>query len=247
MDGNQLLMSFREKVRVHSSGISSIDRLMQGGIREDQFTEVLGACGCGKTQVSLACALTGLLEGEHVSIIDGTSGQHVRRLRKMLKAQHPDLIEEEMSALFDRLSIIRVFDAYTLCSALQSVQSIAPNQGPRIVIIDGLGSILHPLTGGSTHHSQGRAALIAVARLIKVIARDQSIAMIGTTHTSSSFLQQKEHEQEQSALGLSWCTQPHCRILLRSTSQYGATAKSASTIASTLQLSSDTALFHIIP
>ncbi|KAL5711096.1 hypothetical protein ACHQM5_021588 [Ranunculus cassubicifolius] len=51
MNGEELLRDAQRNKIVLSTGCEGIDKLLGGGLREGQVTELVGASSCGKTQV----------------------------------------------------------------------------------------------------------------------------------------------------------------------------------------------------
>lgn len=60
-----------------------------------------------------------------------------------------------MEALLERALLARADDVYAVCAVMQHFAQLPAATRPKVVLIDGLGSLLHHLLGGSSHHHRG--------------------------------------------------------------------------------------------
>lgn len=59
---------------------------------------------------------------------------------------------EDMEQTLRRLSVASVGDVFELCAQVSQLVSIEAARRPRVIVVDGLGSLLYDLQGGSSHH-----------------------------------------------------------------------------------------------
>jgi hypothetical protein len=61
----------------------------------------------------------------------------------------------ELQQALAKVAVVCVSDVFVLCELLQSFINMDEHVRQRVVIIDGLGSLLYSLQGGSSHHHRG--------------------------------------------------------------------------------------------
>ncbi|NXH18598.1 RA51D protein, partial [Bucco capensis] len=89
-------------------------------------------------------------------------------------------------------------------------QVMSPMGPVRVVVIDSVSAVIYPLLGGK--QSEGLALMMQLARELKTLAREFSLAVVVTnqvTRDSSTGLLKP-------ALGRSWSFVPSTRVLLES-------------------------------
>ncbi|NWX48093.1 RA51D protein, partial [Steatornis caripensis] len=212
--GADLYEELKSSTAILPTGSPSLDQLLDSGLYTGEVTELMGAPGSGKTQVCLGIAASVSLGlKQHVVFLDSTGGFTASRLYQMLQAQAKD--EEEQAAL-QRIQVVRVFDIYEMLSALQELrdrlsQQVMSSMGPlKIVVIDSVSAVIYPLLG--CKQSEGLAIMMQLARELKTLAREFSLAVVVTnqvTRDSSTGLLKP-------ALGRSWSFVPSTRVLLES-------------------------------
>uniref|UniRef100_A0A8C6DQ61 RecA family profile 1 domain-containing protein n=1 Tax=Moschus moschiferus TaxID=68415 RepID=A0A8C6DQ61_MOSMO len=100
-NGADLYEELKTSTAILSTGIGSLDKLLDAGLYTGEVTEIIGAPGSGKTQVCL-CVAANVAHGlqQNVLYIDSNGGLTASRILQLLQARTPD--EEE------QLSIQRV-------------------------------------------------------------------------------------------------------------------------------------------
>ncbi|NXS53392.1 RA51D protein, partial [Brachypteracias leptosomus] len=235
-NGADLYEELKCSTAILPTGSPSLDQLLDSGLYTGEVTELMGAPSSGKTQVCLGIAASVSLGlKQHVLFLDSTGGFTASRLYQMLQAQAED--KEEQAAL-QRVQVVRVFHTYEVLGALQELrerlcQQVMSPTGPlRIVVLDSVSAVVHPLLGG--RHSEGLAIMMQLARELKTLAREFSLAFVVTnqvTRDSSS-------GPLKPALGRSWSFVPSTRVLLESreaTWEKGTTQRLASLVKSPRQ------------
>ncbi|XP_054022403.1 DNA repair protein RAD51 homolog 4 isoform X2 [Dryobates pubescens] len=142
------------------------------------------------------------------------SGLYTGEVTELMGA--PGSGKTQLEAL-QRVQVVRVFDIYEMLRALQELrdrlsQQVVSSVGAlRLVVIDSVSAVIYPLLGG--RHSEGLAIMMQLARELKTLAREFSLAIVVTnqvTRDSSS------NGPLKPALGRSWSFVPSTRVLLES-------------------------------
>ncbi|NXE82221.1 RA51D protein, partial [Cochlearius cochlearius] len=213
-NGADLYEELKSSTAILPTGSPSLDQLLDSGLYTGEVTELMGAPGSGKTQVCLGIAASVSLGlKQHVLFLDSTAGFTASRLYQMLQARTED--EEEQAAL-ERIQVVRVFDIYEMLSALQELrdrlsQQVVSPMGPlKIVVIDSVSAVIYPLLGGK--QSEGLAIMMQLARELKTLAREFSLAVVVTNQVTRD----SSTGPLKPALGRSWSFVPSTRVLLES-------------------------------
>ncbi|NXG68639.1 RA51D protein, partial [Baryphthengus martii] len=237
-NGADLYEELKSSTAILPTGSPSLDQLLDSGLYTGEVTELMGAPGSGKTQVCLGIAASLSLDlKQHVLFLDSTGGFTASRLYQMLQARAEDK-EEQASSLELRVQVVRVFDIYETLSALQELrdrlsQQIVSSMGPlKIVVIDSVSAVIYPLLGG--RRSEGLAIMMQLARELKTLAREFSLAVVVTNQVTRD----SSTGPLKPALGRSWSFVPSTRVLLESkeaTREKGTAQRLASLVKSSRQ------------
>lgn len=211
-NGADLYEELKSSTAILSTGIASLDKLLDSGLYTGEVTEITGAASTGKTQVCLSVAITAAHSlKQSVLFVDSTGGLTACRLLELVRSQTED--EEEQAEAMQRIEVVRVFDIYKMLDALQDLrwspsQQVASSLGPvKIVIVDSVCAVVYPLLGGK--QTDGMALMMQLARELKTMARELSIAVLVTNHVI-----REGGGALRPALGRSWGFVPSTRILL---------------------------------
>uniref|UniRef100_A0A8B9GGC8 DNA repair protein RAD51 homolog 4 n=1 Tax=Amazona collaria TaxID=241587 RepID=A0A8B9GGC8_9PSIT len=217
-NGADLYEELKSSTAILPTGSTSLDQLLDSGLYTGEVTELMGAPGSGKTQVCLRIAASVSLGlKQHVLFLDSTGGFTASRLYQMLQA-HAEEEEEQASSpgALQRIQVVRVFDIYEMLSALQELrehlsQQVVSSMGPlKIVVIDSVSAVIYPLLGGK--QSEGLAIMMQLARELKTLAREFSLAVVVTNQVTRD----SSTGPPKPALGRSWSFVPSTRVLLES-------------------------------
>ncbi|NXL48695.1 RA51D protein, partial [Podilymbus podiceps] len=223
-NGADLYEELKSSTAILPTGSPSLDQLLDSGLYTGEVAELMGAPGSGKTQVCLGIAASVSLGlKQHVLFLDSTGGFTASRLYQMLQARAEDKEEQASSsgagpaAALQRIQVVRVFDIYEMLSALQELrdrlsQQVVSSMGPlKIVVIDSVSAVIYPLLGGK--QSEGLAVMMQLARELKTLAREFSLAVVVTNQVTRD----SSTGPLKPALGRSWSFVPSTRLLLEST------------------------------
>ncbi|KAF4348827.1 hypothetical protein F8388_016099 [Cannabis sativa] len=202
LNGMELLDDALRNKLVLSTGCDGIDLLLEGGLREGQLTELVGPSCSGKTQVCLQAASNVAKNqmGHRVIYIDTSNSFSPQRIACFVDLAEGRRLQNVMNNIFCR----SVFDIFTMFRVLHQLESNMRSQrGPqmvRLIIVDSISSLITPILGGSG--SQGHALMV-------------------TNHTVGG-----EGGVPKPALGETWKSIPHVRLLLSRDRENNATSVS---------------------
>ncbi|XP_051113204.1 DNA repair protein RAD51 homolog 4 isoform X4 [Andrographis paniculata] len=198
LNGIELLKDARQNKCKVSTGCERIDALLEGGLCEGHVTELVGPSSSGKTQVCLKSAShVARNYSGTVMYFDSGNSFSAKRISHFLKQQPLDPSNAEGDKV------------------LQQIQ-----RQVRMLIIDSLSSLIAPVLGGGGPH--GHALMVTTGFLLKEIAHEHNISILVTNHTVAG-----EGGSSKPALGESWKSIPHVRLLL---SPHDATSNSCVSI-----------------
>lgn len=221
--GIDLLKDVTENKHVLPTGLEGIDRLLGGGLRQGQLTEVTGPSSSGKTQVCLHSASHAPVKHMGVvmyldtsnsfspsriaTIIDGTNDLSDRKGFDLLS-------KERLKTVMQSIICESVFDIFGMFEVLHQLEVSLLNEkvigdGRRIclLIIDSISSLLAPIIGGK--YPQGRSMMISLAMILKKLAYEHNLAVLVTNHMVSA-----GNGAVKPALGESWKSVPHVRLMI---------------------------------
>ncbi|KAM6239111.1 DNA repair protein RAD51 homolog 4 isoform 4-T4 [Spheniscus humboldti] len=141
------------------------------------------------------------------------SGLYTGEVTELMGA--PGSGKTQLEAL-QRIQVARVFDIYEMLRALQELrdrlsQQVVSSMGPlKIVVIDSVSAVIYPLLGGK--QSEGLAIMMQLARELKTLAREFSLAVVVTNQVTRD----SSTGPLKPALGRSWSFVPSTRVLLES-------------------------------
>lgn len=219
-NGADLYEELKTSTAILSTGIGSLDKLLDAGLYTGEVTEIVGAPGSGKTQVCL-CVAAHVAHGlqQNVLYIDSNGGLTASRILQLLQARTPD--EEEQAGALQRIQVVRAFDIFQMLDVLQDLrgavsQQVSSSSGTlKVVIVDSVAAVVAPLLGGQQR--EGLALMMQLARELKTLARDLSVAVLVTNHMTRD----RDSGQLKPALGRSWSFVPSTRLLLDNTQGSG--------------------------
>lgn len=213
VSGADLYEELLSSTSILSTGIPSVDKLLDSGLYSGEITELAGGPGTGKTQVCFSVAVNTVHElKQNVLYIDTNGGVCASRLLQMLQAKTTSTVEQ-MKAL-QRIRVFKVFDVFTLLCCLQNLRTSDLQKGSvvggsvKAVIVDSVSAVISCMLGGK--QTEGMSLMMQVAFELKMIAKDFNIAVLVTNHVT-----QDGNGQLKSGLGQSWSHVPHTRLILQ--------------------------------
>ncbi|XP_024535226.1 DNA repair protein RAD51 homolog 4 isoform X2 [Selaginella moellendorffii] len=197
-----------------STGFESLDSLLKGGLKDGTITELVGPSSSGKTQLCMhSAACVAYHHKFSVAYVDASSSFSAERVLQMMCGRRCSsiAIEDDVKEAMRRIFCFKVYDVHGLLEVLHSLYDPASSfPGPvhlRLVIVDCLASVLSPILGGN--NAQGHTLMMSVAQILKSIAINRNICVLITNNTVAA-----EDEELKPALGESWKSVPHVRLML---------------------------------
>ncbi|XP_021104568.1 DNA repair protein RAD51 homolog 4 isoform X1 [Heterocephalus glaber] len=240
-NGADLYEELKISTAILSTGIGSLDKLLDAGLYTGEVTEIVGGPGSGKTQVCLCVAahVAHSLQ-QNVLYIDSNGGLTASRLLQLLQARTQD--EEEQAGALQRIQVAHAFDIFRMLDELQDLrgavaQQVTGSSGTvKVVVVDSVTAVVSPLLGGQQREalflvlsvllvccsSPGLALMMQLARELKTLARDLGIAVLVTNHMTRD----RDSGRLKPALGRSWSFVPSTRVLLDSPEEAGTSGRS---------------------
>lgn len=229
LNGADLYEELKTSTAILSTGIGSLDKLLDAGLYTGELTEIVGGPGSGKTQVCL-CVAANVAHSlqQNVLYVDSNGGMTASRLLQLLQARTQD--EEKQASALQRIQVVHSFDIFQMLDMLQDLrgtmaqQATASSGTVKVVIVDSVTAVVAPLLGGQQR--EGLALMMQLARELKILARDLGVAVVVTNHLTRD----RDSRRFKPALGRSWSFVPSTRILLEVFEGAGTLGRSQRTV-----------------
>ncbi|KAL4224177.1 DNA repair protein rad51d [Mactra antiquata] len=218
VDGGDFYHSIIECSTILSSGIKSLDEILDGGLYSREVTEIAGDIASGKTQICLCTCGSTLTRGiQTVIYIDTGAGFSARRILQLT----PNCSENFVS----RVHVFDVTTIYELLSVLDKILALCKDgkldfyKRLNLLILDNVASVVYPcLSNGNIVESQGLISLLS--QKLKYIATGLSVAVLVTNN-----LVKGEHGKKVASLGRVWLNVPNVRLTIEQNDQYYKTTR----------------------
>ncbi len=109
-----------------STGIKKLDNYLGGGIKGGMITDIFGATGTGKTQLTMQISINSLLDGEQVLFQDTTGQFRPERMLELIKIRNLE------TNLLDRVKVGRITNSSEQIQFLSKIKE----QDFSLVVID---------------------------------------------------------------------------------------------------------------
>lgn len=109
-----------------STGIKKLDNYLGGGIKEGIITDIFGATGTGKTQLTMQISINSLLDGNQVLFQDTTGQFRPERMLDLIKIRNLE------TNLLDRVKVGRITNSSEQIQFLSKIK----DQDFSLVVID---------------------------------------------------------------------------------------------------------------
>uniref|UniRef100_A0A5S6QM10 RECA_2 domain-containing protein n=1 Tax=Trichuris muris TaxID=70415 RepID=A0A5S6QM10_TRIMR len=211
LSGLNLYHALCDNVSVYSCGQEQLDEMLKGGLYSNEFTEIVGTIGSGKSQFCLAFVATLIANTNgRVLFIDTTGSFSVFRVAEILLAKH-STFEMKVSALLARVIYEKSYCQKQLNEILDSVcrnvEGIRNNL--KAIIIDHVGTILSPTLVQA--RLRGMQDMMRTAMKLRDLAKCYNLCVLAVNNGV-----EKENGDLQPSLGSWWASIPDTRLLLTS-------------------------------
>uniref|UniRef100_A0A8B9HXT7 RAD51 paralog D n=1 Tax=Astyanax mexicanus TaxID=7994 RepID=A0A8B9HXT7_ASTMX len=155
ISGADLYEELLSSTSILSTGIPSVDKLLDSGLYSGEITELAGGPGTGKTQMCFSVAVNTAHElKQNVLYIDTSGGVCAGRLLQMLQAKTSSTAE----------------------------QGSVGGGSVKAVIVDSVSAVISCVLGGK--QTEGMSLMMQVAFKLKMIAKDFNIAVLVTNYVT---------------------------------------------------------------
>ncbi|KAJ7980910.1 DNA repair protein RAD51-like 4 [Quillaja saponaria] len=219
LNGLDLLEDAKWNKHVLSTGCKRMDELLQGGLRKGQLTELVGPSSSGKTQVCLQVASSvAKMQIGSVLYLDTGNSFSPRRIAQFVHKSSGSVLNYQadhipLQKVMNSVLCHSVFDIFAMFDILHQLEINMKSQihkadhQVQLLIVDSISSLITPILGGSG--PQGHALMISAGFLLKKLAHEHNLAVLVTNHMVGG-----EGGITKPALGESWKSVPHVRLLL---------------------------------
>ncbi|EDM05457.1 RAD51-like 3 (S. cerevisiae) (predicted), isoform CRA_e [Rattus norvegicus] len=127
LNGADLYEELKTSTAILSTGIGSLDKLLDAGLYTGELTEIVGGPGSGKTQVCL-CVAANVAHSlqQNVLYVDSNGGMTASRLLQLLQARTQD--EEKQASALQRIQVVHSFDIFQMLDMLQDLRGTMAQQ-----------------------------------------------------------------------------------------------------------------------
>lgn len=148
LNGADLYEELKTSTAILSTGIGSLDKLLDAGLYTGEVTEIVGGPGSGKTQVCL-CVAANVAHSlqQNVLYVDSNGGMTASRLLQLLQARTQE--EEKQASALQRIQVVRSFDIFQMLDMLQDLRGTIAQQVTNHLIRDRDGRRFKPALGRS--------------------------------------------------------------------------------------------------
>ncbi|EDL15679.1 DNA repair protein RAD51 homolog 4 isoform 5 [Mus musculus] len=148
LNGADLYEELKTSTAILSTGIGSLDKLLDAGLYTGEVTEIVGGPGSGKTQVCL-CVAANVAHSlqQNVLYVDSNGGMTASRLLQLLQARTQD--EEKQASALQRIQVVRSFDIFRMLDMLQDLRGTIAQQVTNHLTRDWDGRRFKPALGRS--------------------------------------------------------------------------------------------------
>ncbi|XP_072997413.1 DNA repair protein RAD51 homolog 4 isoform X3 [Typha latifolia] len=156
LTGVELLQDINENKHLLPTGFEGLDRLLGGGLRQGQLTEIAGPSSSGKTQVCLYSASH--IADKHLGVVmflDTCNSFSPNRIACIVN-QLPTSLVKDVNIGGGKICLL---------------------------IIDSISSLIGPTLGGKS--SEGRFLMVSVGIILKRLANDYNLSVLVTNHMVS--------------------------------------------------------------
>lgn len=212
IEGDVLL----ESETVLTSGILSLDKLLDGGFYSNQIYEICGASSAGKTQLCLSIATNVALDKNFIVHYIDTKGDYsVTRVVQILNAKN--CCDEDIVRVLTNIKVTKITNSKGIFSILHYLGNQTKEEfKTNLLIIDSLSTFCL----ASTAKTEIMFSLIHLRNMIRFITNEFNIPVI-TTNLVTQWTEENPLKNGvnvtvfKPTLGKFWYTVPNTRVLVK--------------------------------
>ncbi|CDW53896.1 dna repair protein rad51 [Trichuris trichiura] len=196
---------------VYGCGHEQYDRMLKGGFYTNEFTEVSGPVGGGKSQLCL-CFMANLIANSdgRVLFVDTTGSFSALRIAEILLAKYSVVEMKEVGNLLRRAVYEKSNDRRQLDEILDSicanVNDIRNNL--KAVVVDHVSTVLSPTL--VQERMQGMQNMMRTAVRLRDLAKRYNLCVVVVNNATET-----ENGELEPSLGPWWTSIPDTRLLVR--------------------------------
>ncbi|KAF4673824.1 DNA repair protein rad51d [Perkinsus olseni] len=212
-----------------STGMLTLDELLQGGLPVGQLVEVYGPAGSGKTQLLMTIAVRVLADEGRVFWFDTERTLHPDRFKSLCERwSHHASFETMLSSM----AIKECDDLLDLARGVEALKALPICGGHCLIVIDSVAAaarcsedvILSRLEADGSNARESEATVLAerqgllnrVAVALKGAAWPQRAAVIVSNHVTADF-DADQNDAFKPALGLTWAHAVNAQLMITRT------------------------------
>ncbi|XP_058121717.1 DNA repair protein RAD51 homolog 4 [Anopheles ziemanni] len=214
-----------------STGIPSLDTLLQGGLMPGQIYELCGTSGSGKTHLCMTLAANvAFRDASSVYFIDTKCDFSATKLQHILERRHSELSERGLGHTMARIKVERILSPQLLVQTIDELAAgkhLKSESRVKLLIIDSLPSLWY-LFQDSKSSCQPLGLLTKLVCSLRKLANEHSIAivvvnlavrMIDTMDVPNAGKRRSNGGGGYPALGRYWESVPGTRLQLSTTDE----------------------------
>jgi RecA/RadA recombinase len=171
--------------RMHSTGLTSLDGLLYGGLKVGEVVELKGKSGSGKTTLCMyLCSTFASTHQLKTLYIDTTNSFDVNKLTEMLTPRRlsPAVLEQSLT----RVSCVKIFDLNALFQLFDELLDQARQNSYQLIVIDSLSVLLSTINGGKKQTLLGNRIADCIPGLLTRIVAVNSCVIVFTMTISET-------------------------------------------------------------
>ncbi|XP_053674375.1 DNA repair protein RAD51 homolog 4 [Anopheles nili] len=241
-----------------STGVPTVDTLLQGGLHPGHVYEICGKSGAGKSILSMTIAANVALRySGSVCIIDTKCDFSAQKTQLILNHRHSKLSEKELGHTMARIKVERIFSPERL---VQTVEELAAGKhfdeqaNLKLLIIDSLPALWY-LFQDSKSSCEALGLLTKLICSLRKLAAQYCVGIVlvnlavsvvdGLGRSGSESKRNVCSTGAYSALGRFWESAPGTRLLLQNESSNGSGSRSVQVWKSNYLRSGEKTFFRI--
>ncbi len=167
-----------------TTGITKLDELLGGGIRDSIITDIFGPSGTGKTQLTLQICVNALTNNGIILYQDTSGGFRPERLLDLLKAKNME------SKLLDRVTVGRITNTAEQLSYIDKILEI---KNISLVVIDNVTDLFSFEYSKESNSLAKHIAFMEYMHKLTLVTVQKKIPVVVTNIIRKSHYEEREN------------------------------------------------------